>query len=104
MILFSFAGCAKCIDTRYENVGVNIVDKVYSPAWVQTISTGKSVSVITHPAVYAILVEYNGTEYRINGRDTYHKYKGKVGQRAVGKLEIKTYDNNTIKYNIVSLE
>lgn len=104
ILIFSLVGCAKCISTEYENVEVTIVDKYHRAMWIQPIPTGKSVMMITHPAVYRITVKYNGVEYTISGSDTYNKYKDKIGQITIGELEIKTYDDGTVKYNIVSLE
>ena len=40
----------------------------------------------------------------ISSRDTYEKYCDKVGQLIVGVLEIRTYDNGTVKCEIVDLE
>lgn len=104
ILIFSLGGCAKCISTEYENVEVTIVDKYYKAMWMQPIFTGKTGGMITHPAVYSITVEYNDIEYTINGSDTYNKYKDKIGQTAIGELEIKTYDDGTVEYDIVSLE
>ena len=65
---------------------------------------GKTTTMITHPAVYRITVEYNGVEYTISGSDTYNKYKEKVGKTTIGTLEIRTYDDGTVKYDIIALE
>ena len=40
---------------------------------------------------------------KIKNSDTYNKYKGKIGQTAIGTLEIRTYDDGSTKYNIKSL-
>ena len=104
VLIFSFVGCAKCIDTKYENVEVTIVDKYHRGAWTQPIRSGKVTTYVTHPAVWHITVEYNGVEYTVSGSDTYHKYENKIGQTTIAKLEIKTYDDGTVKYDIVSLE
>ena len=103
-LVFSLVGCAKCICTEYENVEVTIVDKYYRAMWIQPVRTGKVTTFITHPARYEITVEYNDIEYTISGSDTYDKYKDKIGQIIIGELEIKTYDDGTVKYNVISLE
>ena len=59
---------------------------------------------ITHPAVNRITVEYNGIEYSVNGRETYEKYQDKVGEYTNAVLETHTYDDGTVKYDILSLE
>lgn len=104
ILLFGLIGCAKCINTEYKNVEVTVVDKYYRGAWIQLIFTGKTTMMIPHPAEYRITVEYNGIEYTISGIDTYNKYKDKIGQTAIGILEIQTYDDGSIEYDITSLE
>ena len=104
VLVFSLVGCAECISTEYENVEVTIVDKYHRGVWLQPIRAGKVTSFITHPAVWRITVEYNGAEYTVSGSETYNKYQDKIGQTTIGELEIKTYDDDTVKYDIVSLE
>ena len=104
LLICSLVGCAKCISTEYENVEVTIVDEYHKPMWIQPIFNGKTTTMITHPAVWRIIVEYDGVEYTISSSKTYNKYKDKIGQIAIGELEIKTYDDGTVKYDIVSLE
>ena len=103
-LMFVLVGCEKCISTEYENVEVDIVDEHYKSEWFQPVFNGKSMALITHPAQYHITIEYNGIEYTIDGRDTYDRYKDKVGQTTIGTLEIRTYDDGTIRYDIISLE
>ena len=102
--IFSLVGCAECMSTEYENVEVNIVDEYYRAMWLQPVVAGKVTTIITHPAQYNITVEYNGIEYSINDSYTYKKYEDKVGQTAIGTLEICTYDDGSVKYDIISLE
>lgn len=104
ILVFCLVGCAKCINTEYENVEVTVVDEYHRAMWIQPIFNGKTTTMITHPAIYRITVEYNDIEYTISGSDTYNKYKNKVGQIVIGALEIRTYDDGTVKYDIVSLE
>ncbi len=104
VLIFNFSGCAKYIGTKYENVEVTITDEYHRVMWIQPIRAGKVTTFITHPTIWQITVEYNGVEYTVSGSDTYNKYKDKIGQTTIGELEIKTYDNGTVKYDIVSLE
>ena len=103
-LMFSLVGCAKLVSTECENVEVSIVDKYHRGMYVTPVFNGKTTVMITHPAVYRITVEYNDVEYTISGSDTYNKYKEKVGQTAIGTLEIRTYDDGTVKYDITALE
>lgn len=105
-MIFSLAGCSKCISVEHENVEVTIVDEYHKPA-----TTVMEYNVIykmpmskTVPATYKITVEYNGAEYVLTDSDTYNLYKNKVGQVVTGTLEIRSYDDGSIKYNIISLE
>ena len=102
--MFSLVGCAKLVSTEYENAEVNIVDEYHRGKYITPVFNGKTTTIITHPAVYRITVKYNGVEYTISGSDTYNKYKEKVGQIAIGTLEIRTYDDGTVKYDIIALE
>ena len=103
-LMFSLVGCAKLVSTECENVEVNIVDEYHRGMYVTPVFNGKTTTMITHPAVYRITVEYNGVEYTISGSDIYNKYKEKVGQIAIGTLQIRTYDDGTVKYDITALE
>ena len=103
-LVVSLVGCAKLIGTEYENVEVNVVDIHHSAMWLQTIRAGKVTTFITHPAEYDVIVEYNGVSYTIDDEDTYNRYKDKIGQTTIGTLEIRTYDNNEVKYNIIELK
>jgi hypothetical protein len=103
-LVISLVGCAKLVSTEYKNVEVCVVDTHYSGAWVQPIRAGKVTTYVTHPAEYEVTIEYNGTHYIIDDENTYNKYKDKVGQTTIGTLEIRTYDNNTVKYNIIELK
>lgn len=104
IIILSFASCAKLVSTDYEDVEVLIVGKYHRAMWVQPIYNGKTTTLITHPAVWHITVEYDGTEYTVSGSNTYNKYKDKIGQTVMGKLEINTYDDGTVNYDIIELE
>ena len=103
ILSLNLVGCAKCVNTEYENVDVIIVDEYYRGTWLQPVWTGKFTSFITHPVQYKITVNYNGVDYVINDSLTYEKYKDQIGQTVVGRLEIKTYDDGTVNYNILSL-
>ena len=100
----SLIGCKKCTDTQYSSVVVKIVDKYHRAAYTTPVFNGKTTTIVTHPAVYKITVEYNGKEYTISGSDTYNKYSNKIGESATAILETKIYDDKTEKYNITKLK
>lgn len=103
-LVFLLVGCAKVVNTEYESVEVNIVDIHHRAMWLQPMKAGKVTTFITHPAVYEITVEYNNVEYTIDDQDIYDRYKDKIGQTAIGTLEIRTYDDGTVRYNITELK
>lgn len=103
-LIFTLASCAKCISTETSTVEVKVIDKYYRGAYVTPVNCGKSIAMITHPAVYKIMVEYEGNAYAFYGIDTYTKYVDKVGDNANAILEAKKYDDGTVKYNITTLE
>ena len=102
-LIITLTGCAKLVSTEYENVEVNVVDIYHKAMWLQPMRCGKVTTFITHPARYETIIEYEGIEYTIDDRDTYDRYKDKIGQTAIGTLEILTYDDGTVKYNITEL-
>lgn len=103
VVVFTITGCAKCVSTEYKNVDVMVVDEYYRGVWMQPIFNGKATTYITHPAVWHITVEYNGVEYTIGGHDTYEKYADRIGETAIGVLEVKTFDDGMVMYDIVAL-
>lgn len=104
LVMLLLTGCAKCLTTTQSTVEVEITDAYYRGAWIQPILCGKTRSFITHPAVYHITVEYDEIEYTISGSETYYKYKDCVGERVNATLEIREYDNGTVRREIVGLE
>lgn len=104
ILAFSLVGCSKCIGTETSTVQVRITDEYHRAMYITSGFNGKTTTMITHPAVYRITVEYNGVEYDISGSDTYNKYSDKIGEYTNGTLQTKKYDNGTVRYNIIELE
>lgn len=104
MFTFSLVGCAKCINTEQKIVEVKVVDEYHRGSYVTPILAGKVVVMQTNPEVNRITVEYNGIEYSISGRETYEKYSNKIGEYVNGTLEVRTYADGTMRYDILSLE
>lgn len=103
-MVFSIVGCAKCVSVEYESVEVTIVDKYHRGMFMTTVFAGKVPVTTVYPAIWRITVEYDGVEYTVSGSETYHKYEDKIGQTVTGELEIRTYDDGSVKYDIVGLE
>lgn len=102
--LSALTGCRKCISTETSIVQVKVIDEYYRPSYITTISTGKTITMISHPPTYKITVEYNNILYDISGSDVYYKYSNKIGEYVNGTLQIKKYDDGTEKYKIIGLE
>lgn len=102
-MIFLLSGCAKLINTEYQDVEVTITDEYHRGSYPTPMRCGGTIIMITHPAVYRITVEYNNIEYTISGKETYNKYKDNVGQITTGTLKISTYDDGTVKYDITNL-
>ena len=96
-------GCAKLISTDYETVDVTIVDEYHRGAYSTPIRVGKVMTMQHHPAVYRIYVEYDGVQYTISGRDTWGLYRGMIGSTVPATMEIKTYDDGTVKHDITAI-
>lgn len=96
--------CAKLVNTETQTVEVTIVDEYHRGSYITPMKVGKVTTMQTHPAINRITVSYNGVEYTINGKDTYDKYCDKIGEIANATLEIRTYDDGTVKHVIVALE
>ena len=104
VFVLSLAGCVECINTEHKDVEVTVVDEYFRAMWIQVIPCGKSAVTIVHPAEYRITVDYDGYKYTFRDSSTYFSFKNKTGQTVIGKLQSKTYDDGTVKYDIVSLK
>lgn len=104
--MFLLIGCAKSVSTETSTVQVKVTNEYHHESY--TIPYYNSVTKTTYlqpyPATYEIVVEYDGAEYILWGKDIYNKYSGRVGEYVTGTLETKRYDNGTVKYEITSLE
>lgn len=103
VVIITMVGCAKLVKTEETTVEVTIVDSYHRAAWSQPMMAGKVMTVIHHPAQYRIDVVYNDVEYSISGSTTYHTYKDMVGETVSATLETRTFDDGTVKYDIISL-
>jgi hypothetical protein len=103
MPVMILTGCAKLVRTDYETVDVTIVDEHHRGAYTTPIRVGKVTTFQHHPAVYRIYVEYNGVQYSVSGHDIWERYKNMIGCTVPATLEIKTYDDGTVKHNVTAI-
>lgn len=99
-----FTGCKKLVSTEQTTVKVEVVDSYHRAGYNTLVWTGKVHTVVRHPAVWRITIEYEDVEYTISGSDTYNKYKERIGDIVNGTLVTRTYDDGSVSYDIVDLE
>ena len=103
MPIMILTGCAKLVSTDYETVDVTIVDEYHRSAYSTPIRVGKVMTIRHYPAVYKIYVDYNGVQYPFSGHDIWEQYKNMIGCTVPATMEIKTYDDGTIKYDVTAI-
>lgn len=91
-------------DVQQKEVTVVVDDVYYKAGSVSIISTGKTTSTIYSSPVYKTYVEYEGEIYSITDNLTYNQYKDKIGEKVIGNMEIKTFENGKNIYSLKSLE
>ena len=102
-VIVSMTACAKCIATREETAEVVITETYYRPAWTQPVWNGKFFVPIRHPAVYRVTVMYEDVEYVMSGREVYDIFVNRIGDTAVATFEVRTYDDGTLKRELIKL-
>ncbi len=104
VMIMCFAGCAKPVSTEYDMVDVTVVKTYYKQGYIDLVYDGQGFMQACYPEIYRVTVKYKGVNYSINGRDTYLRYKDREGETVKAILEIKTYEDGTIKQDITELE
>lgn len=97
------SGCAKCISTEQEEIEVVIADVYFRPSYSTYIKAGNVWTFANHPAIYRTHIQCEYGKFTISGSGTYHTFKDKVGQTAIGTLETKIYDDGDVKRRITSI-
>lgn len=101
-ILF-LTGCAKLVNTEYEIVNATIVDEYHRSGYSTPIRVGKVTSMQYHPPVYKIYVTYDSVQYGVSGHNTWNQYKDMIGETVTATLEIRTYDDGSVKLDITNI-
>ena len=102
--MFGLTACKKCISKDYVTETVKIVDEYHRGHYITPVRCGKSFSMVSHPAVYMITVDYKGKEYSIDDEETYMEYSTKIDSEAKATFYVKTYDDGSKKYYLESIE
>lgn len=98
------SGCKKLVSTTNYTVQVKVVDEYHRARYITPVFNGKTTTMITHPAVYQITVEYEDVDYTISDYEIYNKYSNQIGEYATGILEVRKYDDGSEVHNIIDLE
>lgn len=103
--IFLLCGCnnTKILNTENKNVYGLVTYVKYTPGYSQPIICGKITTIITHPASYKVIIEYDGTKYELDDSDSYNKCKSKVNQYVDCTLSIKNYSDGTTKREIIEV-
>lgn len=96
LLVLTFAGCAEVKEQDSILVPAILVDTHYKGMWLQPVVTGKSVTMIHHPADYDLNFEYEGQRYNLDvDSDIYNTYENAVGQEFDMELVTTVYDDDT---------
>lgn len=102
--LLCLSGCQKCVSIDYETVSVKIVDEEHHDSYLMPIYVNNCLTYISHPSTNKIVVEYNNNKYSIYSYETYKKYRNSVGEYVEADFKVKTYEDGTKSYSLVSLQ
>ena len=97
IMLLCMVSCAELINTETQEVDAVITDVYYKGAWVQPISTGKSIIMVTHPAQYKVTFEYEDVTLTVDNKKLYDFCKDNIGATARCNLIIDSYDDGTVR-------
>lgn len=89
-----------------KQVSVEITDKYYkegNSTFMYFAYSHMYIPVKTDPE-YSITCKYNDKEYEITGKETYEKFKDKIGETATGELKIVTYGDGKVRQQIISIK
>lgn len=87
-----------------KEVEVEIVDAKYYPETIMFNRVGKVNVPITTSSESIVTVKYNEETYDIDNSELYQKYKDKIGEKAIGILQITNYVDNSVEKEIIDLK
>lgn len=97
VLLICCTGCSELINIETKEVDAVIADVYYKSAWVQPISTGKTMIMVTHPAQYKVTFEYEDVTLTVNNKKLYDFCKDNIGATVKCNLIIGYYDDGTVR-------
>ena len=104
VLIFILTACAKCINVEMSTVKVKVIAEYYRAAYMTPIYNNGYTTIISTPAMYKIVVEYDGQHYDFDDSRTYYEYYSKKGEYVNATLRTKYFDDGTISQKIISLE
>ena len=104
-LLFSLGGCKKVKDTYELRVNAVVEDTYHKKAWAQFQyhASTKRTTTIRHPERNEVSIRYNGEVFTLDNKNTYEYCKDKIGQSIPCILEVKEYNDGSLKQEIVAV-
>lgn len=104
-LLFSLGGCKKVTSTYELRVDAIVEDTYHKKAWAQFQyhASTKRTTTIHHPERNEVSIRYNGRIYTLDNENTYEYCKDKIGQSVPCILEVKEYNDGSLKQEIVAV-
>ena len=100
VMFLCFVSCAELINTETQEVDATVTDIYHRGAWVQMMSTGKTMIPISHPAKYEVTFAYANATLTVDDKELYDYYKDKIGTTVRCELIIKHYDNGSTRQTL----
>lgn len=106
MLIFALtlSGCKKEVEIKQEFVDAVIIERNSSPASTVIINNGHTITPITTPADYWIMISYKGQTYAVHGSDVYDYAADKVGKTVKALASVTKYDDGSEKIKILSID
>ena len=104
-LLFSLGGCKKVTSTYELRVDAIVEDTYHKKAWAQFQyhASTKRTTTIQHPERNEVSIRYNGEVFTLDNKNTYEYCKDKIGQSVPCILEVKEYNDGSLKQEIVAV-
>lgn len=106
VVALLMSGCSITKETHRETVMVDavVVSCDYDPPWYQPVWTGKTASMIYHPADYDVTVEYDGMVATFDSETLYNAYKNRVGTTIKVNLVTIYYENGETRCRLERID
>ena len=87
--------CRKLENTTTMTVIATVIDAKCEPGLTTYIMVGKVLVPQQHAPTYSLTLQYDGSNYELEGEDTYNLYKDKIGANVTATLVTDNFDDGT---------